>query len=168
MLFSLSKTCWRLVDRIKVGQALYIFFGVCVCVAICCQTAQENAALKQYFFYKINQHALVFKQKSIWGVTHMIPHVRDWKLTEQSQVTSLENEKTQIKIDVLGGLVAWSNHFLEMFMPALHVQFFKKIGTWKCNARSTHHLCFRKWSRIAWRCIIQKNTEICFKIQDPK
>ena len=53
-------------------------------------------------------------------------------------------------------LGAWSNHFLDMFMPVLHVQFFKKIGTWKCNSRSTHHLCFRNWSRIAWSCIIQK------------
>ena len=43
-----------------------------VCVAMCCQTAQENAALKQYFFYKINQHALVLKQM-ICGVNSHDP-----------------------------------------------------------------------------------------------
>ena len=89
--------CPRLVEDWLVESRLAkVSIYLLVCVAMCCQTAQENAALKQYFFYKINQHALVLK-KTIWGVTHMIPHVRDWKLTEQSQVTSLENEKNTDK-----------------------------------------------------------------------
>ena len=48
------------------------------------------------------QYALVKKTLPFGGSSND-PHVRD-KLTEQSQVTSLENEKQTIKIDVLRGL----------------------------------------------------------------
>ena len=49
------------------------------------------------------QYALVKKKTCHLGGSSNDPHVRD-KLTEQSQVTSLENEKQTIKIDVLRGL----------------------------------------------------------------
>ena len=48
------------------------------------------------------QYALVKKTCHLGGSSND-PHVRD-KLTQQSQVTSLENEKQTIKIDVLRGL----------------------------------------------------------------
>jgi hypothetical protein len=57
-----------------------------------CQTLQENAAVKQHFFYKMIQHALVKKNTCHLGSSSNDPHVRD-KLTEQSQATSLENGK---------------------------------------------------------------------------
>jgi hypothetical protein len=43
-----------------------------MCVAMSCQTVQENAAVKQHFFYKMNQHALVKKKLTIWGVAQLI------------------------------------------------------------------------------------------------
>ena len=42
-------------------------------------------------------------------------------------------------------LGACFNNFLEMFMPVLHVQIFKKIGTWKCNLSPIHDLFSRKY-----------------------
>ena len=42
-----------------------------MCVAMSCQTVQENAAVKQHFFYKMNQHALV-KKKYHLGVAQLI------------------------------------------------------------------------------------------------
>jgi hypothetical protein len=38
-----------------------------MCVAMSCQTVQENAAVKQHFFYKMNQHALVKKNLPFGG-----------------------------------------------------------------------------------------------------
>ena len=68
--------CPRLVEDWLVESRLAkVSIYLLVCVAMCCQTAQENAALKQYFFYKINQHALVLKN-DLGGNSHDPPCAR--------------------------------------------------------------------------------------------
>jgi hypothetical protein len=60
--------CPRLVEDWLIESRLAkvsIYF--LVCVAMCCQTAQENAALKQYVFLQNKSTCLGIKKKSIWG-----------------------------------------------------------------------------------------------------
>ena len=95
-----------------------------------CQTFQENVAVKQQIFDKMNQHALVKIPFPFWGSSND-PRVRD-KLTEQSQVTSLENEKNNDKDRCSWGLVK----SLPRYAYACSTRAFKKK---QAHGSATHH-----------------------------
>ena len=69
--------CPRLVEDWLIESRLAkvsIYF--LVCVAMCCQTAQENAALKQYFFLQNKSTCLGIKKNRFGGNSHDPPCAR--------------------------------------------------------------------------------------------